>query len=429
MSETLAGLRKSHGCGDLRATDAGKQVTIMGWVQKRRDHGGLVFVDLRDRSGLVQVVLNPEGGEEAFQKADKVRNEFVLAVVGTVCQRPEGTVNVNLPTGEIEVKASEMRILNKSKTPPFYIEDNVDCDEIMRLKYRYLDLRRPEMQKNLILRHKVTMAMREYLDEHGFLEIETPMLGRSTPEGARYYLVPSRVHPGEFYALPQSPQQYKQILMVSGMERYFQIARCFRDEDLRADRQPEFTQLDIEMSFIEREQLYELMENMIAYIFKKTLGREVKTPFLRLPYAEAMGRFGSDKPDLRFGMELKEVTDIAKESQFQVFASIAANGGQVKGINAEGCAKYSRKDIDDLTKVAGIYGAKGLAYFIVEENGVKSPIAKFFAEEQIKEICTRLEAKPGDLLLFVAADPYTAVSYTHLDVYKRQVLWKPVLWE
>jgi aspartyl-tRNA synthetase len=405
MSESISGLRRSQTCGELRAEHAGQEIILMGWVQTRRDHGGLIFVDLRDRSGLVQVVFSPDLGHEAFQKAEGVRGEYVLAVSGRVRRRPEGTENQNLATGEVEVVAGELRILNRAKTPPFYIEDGIDVDENLRLRYRYLDLRRPEMQEALIMRHRAARVVRDFLDEHGFLEIETPMLTKSTPEGARDYLVPSRLNPGRFYALPQSPQIFKQILMVSGLDRYFQIVRCFRDEDLRSDRQPEFTQIDIEMSFVDVDEILELMEVMVARLCRETSGWELELPFPRLSYREAMERFGSDKPDIRFGMELKDITDIAAGCGFKVFSSAAAGGGQVKGINASGCASFSRKEIDDLTAYAAIYKARGLAYFLMTEDGVKSNLVKFFTEHELAAILDRLEGKPGDLLLFVADHP------------------------
>jgi len=422
MSNILGDLKRTHNCNDLREKHAGQEVVLMGWVQKRRDHGGLIFVDLRDRSGIVQVVFSPEINKEAFETADKIRSEYVVAVKGEVVIRPEGMINPNLPTGYIDVNAKELVILNKSKTPPFYISDNVDVDETIRLKYRYLDLRRPEMQRNIILRHKTIKAIRDFLDKHGFLEIETPILTKSTPEGARDYLVPSRVQPGKFFALPQSPQIFKQLLMVAGMERYFQIARCFRDEDLRADRQPEFTQLDVEMSFVTRDDVLTLMEEMIAFVFKETLGKTIKTPFPLLTYQEAMDKYGSDKPDLRFGLELKDITDIVKNCQFKVFAQTVAQGGMVKGINAKGCAGYSRKDIDDLTKFVNIYGAKGLAYLIINKDEIKSPIAKFFSQEELDNILAKLEAEPGDLLLFVADKPAVvndSLGHLRLELGKR----------
>ncbi|HHZ16220.1 MAG TPA: aspartate--tRNA ligase [Peptococcaceae bacterium] len=415
MSESLGGLKRSHYCGVINKELVGQEVTLMGWVHRRRDHGGVIFIDLRDREGLVQVVINPEIGTDYFQKAEAVRNEYVLAVIGKVRLRPEGTVNPNLASGEVEVVAREIRVLSAAQTPPFYIDDEVEVDETVRLKYRYLDLRRPVMQKGLILRHKAVKAIRNFFYEEGFLEIETSMLTKSTPEGARDYLVPSRLHKGEFYALPQSPQLFKQLLMVAGMDRYFQVARCFRDEDLRADRQPEFTQLDAELSFVERDDVLDVMEKMMARLFKECLGIEIPLPFPRLSYEEAMGRFGVDKPDLRFGLELVDLSEEVRGCEFKVFAQALEKGGQVKGINARGCAGYSRKEIDDLTKLVGIYGAKGLAYLILTEEGIKSPIAKFFTEEQLERIVTKLEGKTGDLLFFVADNKdVVAASLGHL---------------
>jgi aspartyl-tRNA synthetase len=405
MVETMEGLKRTHFCGNLRGKHINEEVVLMGWVNKRRDHGGLIFMDLRDRSGLVQIVLSPDSTRQAFEKAETVRNEYVIAIAGIVRIRPEGTFNPSLPTGEIEVEVTELRVLNTAKTTPFYIAENIEVDETIRLQYRYLDLRRPDMQKTLAIRHKTCKAIRDYLDEKGFLEIETPMLTKSTPEGARDYLVPSRVHPAKFFALPQSPQIFKQILMVAGLDKYFQIVRCFRDEDLRADRQPEFTQLDMEMSFVEREDVLTLVEEMVAYIFHATLGVELETPFPRLTYQEAMDRFGSDKPDLRFGLELKDITDLVATCQFKVFASVCARGGQVKGLRVPGCSHYSRKEIDDLTKMAAVYGAKGLAWISLAGEGPKSPILKFFSAGELQSIVTRLEAETGDLLLFVADQP------------------------
>ncbi len=392
-------------CGEVTKDMTGRRVTLNGWVQKRRDLGGVIFIDLRDRSGIVQVVFNPEVNKEAWEKADKVRSEYVLSVTGQVVARAPEAINPKLKTGEIEVYVEEITILNDAKTPPFQIEDDIDVDESIRLKYRYLDLRRPEMQRTFILRSKAAKAFRDFLDAHGFLEVETPMLTKSTPEGARDYLVPSRVHPNEFYALPQSPQLFKQLLMVSGFERYYQIVRCFRDEDLRADRQPEFTQVDIETSFLPMEELLPLMEQMMAYVFKQTIGVDIPTPFPRLTYAEAMARYGSDKPDVRFGMELVDVSDLVKDSEFKVFASAVANGGQVKAINAKGCGHYSRKEADDLGKFAARYGAKGLAWMALKDGEVKGPIGKFFTPEQIDSLKQRLDAGEGDLLLFVADKP------------------------
>ena len=395
--------KRSHHCGLLTAAEAGQQVTLSGWVAKRRDHGGLIFIDLRDRSGIVQIVIDTETAGDSFKVAEDMRNEFVVSITGCVRLRTEDTINRNIPTGEIEVEASSLEILNSAKTPPFYIQDGVDVDENVRLRYRYLDLRRPEMQKNLILRHKVTKLMRDFLDNRSFIEIETPMLTKSTPEGARDYLVPSRVNPGKFYALPQSPQIFKQLLMVSGMERYFQIARCFRDEDLRADRQPEFTQLDMEMSFVESEDVMKMMEGLISYIFKGALDRDLEVPFKRLTWDEAMDRYGSDKPDLRFDMELVDMSEAVKGSDFKVFNAVLEDAGQVKAINVKGYGNIARRELDGLVEFVSIYGAKGLAWVMVNEDGsIKSPIAKFFSEEQMKAILSTGAAVPGDLLLFVA---------------------------
>ncbi|MDH7478480.1 MAG: aspartate--tRNA ligase [Syntrophomonadaceae bacterium] len=396
---------KTRDCGKLGTADIGQPVCLMGWVQTCRDHGGLIFVDLRDRSGIVQVVFNQEAGGGLFSAASSLRSEYVVAVRGTVEARPEGTVNPNLATGEVEVIASELKILNRAKTPPFNIEDGVAADELLRLRYRYLDLRRPEMQRGLILRHQVSKAMRDFLDRHGFIEVETPILAKSTPEGARDYLVPSRVNPGSFYALPQSPQQFKQLLMVAGLERYFQIARCFRDEDLRADRQPEFTQLDLEVSFLSQDELLSLMEELISYLFKTVLGVEVGLPFPRLSFKDAMERYGSDKPDLRFGMEIKDLSDLAGLSQFKVFTSTLEQGGVVKAVNVPGGAEYSRKELDDLIPLATSFGARGLAWIAYSAGGVKSPIAKFFTPELMRRVLERAEARPGDLLLLVADQP------------------------
>ncbi len=392
-------------CGEVSKQHVGQEVTLNGWVNKRRDLGGVIFIDLRDRSGIVQLVFNPEVNKAAWEIADKVRGEYVLSVKGKVIERSLEAVNPKLKTGEIEIVASEITILNEAKTPPFQIEDNVEVDESIRLKYRYLDLRRPEMQRTFMLRSKATKAFRDFLDQNGFMEVETPMLTKSTPEGARDYLVPSRVHPGEFYALPQSPQLFKQLLMVSGFERYYQIVRCFRDEDLRADRQPEFTQVDIETSFLPMEELLPMMEKMVAHVFKETIGVEIPTPFPRLTYAEAMSRYGSDKPDVRFGMELVDVSDLVKNSGFKVFASAVESGGQVKAINAKGCGHYSRKEADDLGKFASRYGAKGLAWMGFKDGEIKGPIAKFFTEEEVNALKARLDATEGDLLLFVADKP------------------------
>lgn len=410
MMESMQGLKRTHYCGHLNLAHDGQQVTLTGWVDTRRDHGGLIFIDLRDRTGVAQVVFSPDLNRESFTKAEGVRSEYVLALTGKVAPRPEGTVNPNLATGEIEVLVEELRVLNKAKTPPFYIEDGVEADENLRLRYRFLDLRRPEMQQAMLLRHQACKSIRNFLDEHGFWEIETPMLTRSTPEGARDYLVPSRINPGRFYALPQSPQLFKQILMVAGMDRYYQIVRCFRDEDLRADRQPEFTQVDLEMSFVDVDDVLTLMETMMARLCRETIGLDVKVPFPVLTYDEAMARFGSDKPDTRFGLELVDITDIARGCGFKVFASVAGGGGQVKGINAKGCGHFSRKEIDDLTKFVAIYKARGLAYFIVTADGVKSPIAKFFSDDELQAILARFGAAEGDLLLFVADRPQVVAA-------------------
>jgi aspartyl-tRNA synthetase len=393
---------KTHHCGTLGKANVGETVILNGWVQRRRDLGGVLFIDLRDRSGIVQIVFNPEFSGEALAIADRARNEYVLAVKGQVVLRDPDTVNPNLATGEIEVRVTEIEIMNAAKTPPFFIEDGIEVDESVRLKYRYLDLRRPEMQRTLMLRSKAAKLFRDFLDEHGFIEVETPILTKSTPEGARDYLVPSRVHPGEFFALPQSPQIFKQLLMVSGLERYYQIARCFRDEDLRADRQPEFTQVDIETSFLSRDQLLDLMEELVVKLMKETAGVDIQRPFQRLSYAEAMGKYGSDKPDLRFGLELVDVSDLVKDSGVKVFAQAVAGGGEVKALNAKGCAHWSRKELDDLTPFAARYGGKGLAYIVVKDGEWKGPIVKFFTAEEIAALKERLGAEDGDVLLFSA---------------------------
>ncbi|KON70227.1 aspartate--tRNA ligase [Peribacillus butanolivorans] len=388
--------------GEVTEAAIGEKVTLKGWVQKRRDLGGVIFIDLRDRSGVVQVVFNPDISAEALATAEKIRNEYVLDIQGTVIKRDEANFNPNVSTGTIEVQAESVTILNEAKTPPFIIDERTDVSEDIRLKYRYLDLRRPAMFETLKMRNQTTKAIRDYLDGEGFLDIETPILTKSTPEGARDYLVPSRVHEGEFYALPQSPQIFKQLLMVAGFERYYQIARCFRDEDLRADRQPEFTQIDIETSFMGQEDIIKTAENMMAKVMKDVKGLDVTLPFPRMTYNEAMSRYGSDKPDTRFEMELKDVSEIVKDSDFKVFTGAVANGGQVKAIVVKGGnADYSRKDIDALAEFAAIYGAKGLAWLKVEEDGVKGPIAKFFAEDQ-QQLVAVLEAEVGDLILFVA---------------------------
>ena len=398
-------IKKSHTCGALTKKDIGTTVTLMGWAHTRRDHGGLIFVDLRDRDGITQVVFNPESSADAHKLAREDRSQYVLAVTGKDAPRPGKTVNPKLPTGEIEVLVNDLAILNQAKTPPFTIEDETDVAENLRLKYRYLDLRRPSLQKALITRHKITQTVRRFLDNHGFIDVETPFLTKSTPEGARDYLVPSRVNPGLFFALPQSPQLFKQILMVAGFERYYQIVKCFRDEDLRADRQPEFTQIDLEMSFVGEDDVISLMERLLAAIVKEVKGIDLSLPFPRYSYQDVMGRYGSDKPDTRFGLELKDISDIAKASDFKVFLQAVELGGQVKGFAAPGMANLSRKDVDGLTSEAKVFGAKGLAWIKVTDSGFESPIAKFFKDGQLKTIAERLVAKPGDLMIFIADSP------------------------
>ena len=403
MAESMSGLHRSCRCAELSKADVGKEVTVMGWVQKQRNKGGIIFVDLRDRSGLLQIIFEESDcGSESFAKAEKMRSEFVIAVTGKVCAR-EGAVNKNLATGEIEVRALSVRILSESETPPFPIEEESKTKEELRLKYRYLDLRRPDLQKNLILRSKVTTLTRQFLAEEGFLEIETPILNKSTPEGARDYLVPSRVHPGNFYALPQSPQIFKQLLMCSGYDRYFQIARCFRDEDLRADRQPEFTQMDMELSFVDVDDVIDVNERLLQKLFKETIGVDVPLPIQRMTWQEAMDRFGSDKPDIRFGMELTNVTDVVKDCEFVVFKGAIENGGTVRGINAKGQGQMPRKKIDALVEFAKGYGAKGLAYIAIGQDGtVKSSFAKFMKEEEMTALIQAMDGENGDLLLFAA---------------------------
>lgn len=422
----MSNLKRNHYCGTLAKADNEKEVVLCGWVAKRRDHGGLIFIDLRDRSGIVQVVVDPDHAGEDFAKAEAIRSEYVIKVHGVVRLRSEETINPNLATGEVEVVAKELEVLNSAKTPPFYIQDGIDVDENLRLKYRYLDLRRPEMQRNLMLRHKVTKLMRDYMDNHDFCEIETPMLTKSTPEGARDYLVPSRVNPGKFYALPQSPQIFKQLLMVAGMERYFQIVRCFRDEDLRADRQPEFTQLDIEMSFVDADDIMDMTEGLIRHVFKGALGVDLPEKFQRMTWDEAMDKYGSDKPDLRFGMELINMTEAVKGSEFKVFNDIIDKGGIVKAINVKGDAGIPRRELDGLVNFVAIYGAKGLAWMQIQPDGsVKSTIAKFFSEEYLANILKTAEAEPGDLLLFVADKPSVvaaALGALRIEMAKRRGL-------
>ena len=403
MAESMKGLKRSHRCTEVTKADIGSTVTLMGWVQKSRNKGGIVFVDLRDRSGIMQVIFeNGEIDQEVFEKAGKLRSEFVIAVVGRVEAR-SGAVNPNLPTGEIEVRARELRILSEAQTPPFPIEENSKTREEVRLKYRYLDLRRPDLQKNMILRSRVSTLVRQFLANEGFLEIETPTLIKSTPEGARDYLVPSRVHPGSFYALPQSPQIFKQLLMCSGYDRYFQLARCYRDEDLRADRQPEFTQIDMELSFVDVDDVIDVNERMLAFLFKEVLNVEVPLPIQRMTWQEAMDRFGSDKPDIRFGMELTDVSEVVKDCEFAVFKGALENGGSVRGINAKGQGAMPRKKIDKLVEFAKGYGAKGLAYIAIGQDGtVKSSFAKFMKEEEMTALIQAMKGENGDLLLFAA---------------------------
>lgn len=404
--ETMAGMHRSCGCGRVTEKDCGKELTLAGWVNTCRDHGGLIFIDLRDRSGIVQVVMSPQYGEDAFHKAEDVRSEYVLAIRGIVRERSPETVNPKMQTGKIEVVVSEMRVLNKAKTPPFYVEDGIDVDETVRLKYRYIDLRRPEMQRNLIMRHKIVHEMRQFLDAHDFLEVETPILTKSTPEGARDYLVPSRVNPGKFYALPQSPQLFKQLLMVSGLERYFQIARCFRDEDLRADRQPEFTQLDIELSFEDQDFILDLMEHMMQRIFKNVLNVDIQIPFKRITWDDAMNLYGSDKPDLRFDMHFYDISDLLRDTGFKVFRNVLDNGGIVKAITVKGDAAIPRRELDGLVDYVGNYGAKGLAWIGLNKDGsLKCQITKFLGEDKIREIGKFCEAENGDLILIIADKP------------------------
>ncbi|WP_297445092.1 aspartate--tRNA ligase [Desulfurobacterium sp.] len=402
MLDHFGDFERSHYCGELDEKNIGEEVCLAGWVDSTRDHGGVVFIDLRDRTGKVQVVISPEIDEELTEKAKKIKDEYVLAVKGKVRRRPEGTENPKISTGKIEVYVEELKVLNRSLPLPFPVEDEIKVGEDTRLKYRFLDLRRRKMQENIIFRHKLYQTVRRVFDKEGFIEIETPFLTKSTPEGARDFLVPSRIYPGKFYALPQSPQLFKQILMISGFDKYFQIVKCFRDEDLRADRQPEFTQIDFEMSFVREKDVMSFAEKLIKTVYKELLDIEIETPFPVMSYDEAMERFGTDRPDTRFGLELKNLTDIAKSCNFKVFRTVAENGGIVKALNLKGGASLSRKEIDELTKFVGIYGAKGLAWIKVQPDGLQSPIVKFFTEGEINEILKRLEAEPGDILFFVA---------------------------
>ncbi|OUN00857.1 MAG: aspartate--tRNA ligase [Firmicutes bacterium ZCTH02-B6] len=402
MESTQQRWQRTHWCGELRPVHAGQEVVLNGWVHRRRDHGGLIFVDLRDRSGIVQVVFNPQVDPEAYRLADTLRNEYVVSIRGQVRRRMPGAENPNLATGEIEVDGQAVTVLSRAKPLPVGLDDRTDVDETVRLRYRPLDLRRPSMQRILMMRHRATMSVRQFMDREGFLEIETPMLTRSTPEGARDYLVPSRVNPGKFFALPQSPQLFKQLLMVAGMERYFQIARCFRDEDLRADRQPEFTQIDVEMSFVDMNDVLDVMERLIVHVFREAGGIALPQPFPRLRYDEAIDRFGSDKPDLRFGMELVDVSDLVAGSDFQVFSRAVQEGGRVKALKVPGGAGMSRREIDELVDLAVQWGAKGLAWMAFMEDSVRSPIAKFFSEETIGRLRQATGAAAGDLVLFAA---------------------------
>lgn len=405
MTDLLGEMKRTHHCCQLRDTDINKDVVLMGWVQHRRDHGGVIFIDLRDREGITQIVFNPEFSKAVHEKAQEIRSEYVLGVKGKVIARPDDMLNPNMKTGAIEVMIDELRIFSTARTPAFQIEDRVEASESVRLQYRYLDLRRPQLKNNLLARHKATMAIRNYLDSKGFVDIETPFLTKSTPEGARDYLVPSRVNPGEFYALPQSPQLFKQLLMIAGFDRYYQIVKCFRDEDLRADRQPEFTQIDMELSFVNEQEIMEIAEGMIAAIFKKVLDMDLVIPFPQITYDEAISKFGLDKPDLRFGLELCDVSDIVKDAGFKVFANAVKNGGLVKAVNAKGCATFTRKQIDELTEFAAVYKAKGLAWIKIKETEWQSPIAKFFTEEEKQALKKRLNLEIGDIVFFVADQP------------------------
>jgi aspartyl-tRNA synthetase len=424
--DSLEGLERTHSCGALKAEDAGREVVLMGWVQRARDHGGLIFVDLRDREGLTQVVFNPEVQPEVHTKAGILRDEWVMAVRGVVQLRPPDMVNPQMDTGEVEILVTELRILNAAKTPPFELEDfRVDISETLRLRYRYLDLRRPLVMKNILFRHRASQATRQYLNSQGFVEVETPILTRSTPEGARDYLVPSRVNRGHFYALPQSPQLFKQLLMMAGLGRYYQLCRCFRDEDLRADRQPEFTQIDLEMSFISEEDVFRVVEGLMAALFRELLELEVELPFPRLAYQECLARFGLDRPEVRFGLELQEVTDLAREADFRQFREVVDQGGIVKAMCGPGLAKLSRKELDDLVDLAGVYGARGLAWVKVQSQGWQSPLAKYFPDGVKEALHSILQAKEGDLLLFVADAPLvanTALGQLRLHLGQREGL-------
>ena len=421
--ETMAGLKRTHLCADLSAKNQGENVTLTGWVARNRKLGGVNFVTLRDRTGIIQLSFNDETDRAVFEKAEQLKSEYVIAVQGTVLLRTPENINPQMKTGEIEVFVTELRILNGAETTPFYIEEDIDTNDALRLKYRYLDLRRPDMQRNMMLRHRVTKLARDYFDKNGFLELETPMLTKSTPEGARDYLVPSRVHPGSFYALPQSPQLYKQLLMLAGYDRYFQVARCFRDEDLRADRQPEFTQLDMELSFVDIDTIIEINEGFLKTVFEDVLEIEVKTPFLRLPYSEAMDRFGSDKPDTRFGMEFIDISNEVKDCEFKVFSGAVENGGSVRCIVAEGLGEsMTRKTLDSLGEYVKTYRAKGMAWIVVEEGGLRSQITKFLKESEVQAILDKTKAKVGDAILIIADTNnvvYDALGNLRLEVARR----------
>lgn len=430
MGESMIGLKRSHMCCNVNENMIGQQVTVMGWVQRRRDLGKLIFIALRDKTGIVQVVVDGNTAkEEIFEKAETIRSEYVLAIQGTVSARTDGNINENMETGRIEIIAEELRILSESETPPFQIEDNITVKDDLRLKYRYLDLRRPSQLKNMMLRHKVAQEMRAFLNEENFLEIETPMLTKSTPEGARDYLVPSRVHPGNFYALPQSPQLFKQILMVSGMDRYYQIVKCFRDEDLRADRQPEFTQVDMELSFVDVEDILDINERMMQKVFKDLLNVDIQIPLPRMTYKEAMERFGSDKPDVRFGMELVNISHVVADTDFVVFKGALENGGSVRAINAKGCGNFPRKQIDSLVEFVKTYRAKGLAWIVVKDDGsIKSQIAKFFSPEKLQEIVDTMDGQPGDLILICADKDkvvFDSLGALRLELSRRLELTRP----
>lgn len=423
MGEQLAGMKRTHMCGELTINDVGKNVVVMGWVQRRRDLGGLIFLELRDRTGLIQIVFSEQLSKEAFDKAQHVRNEYVLAASGKVVKRSEENVNPNLETGNIEIYVNEFKILSKAETPPFMVEDRNNVSEAIRLKYRYLDLRRPSMQKILLTRYKITRIVRDFLDKNGFIDVETPLLIKSTPEGARDYLVPSRVQPGKFFALPQSPQIFKQLLMISGFDRYYQIAKCLRDEDLRADRQPEFTQIDMEMSFVEEDDVIALNEKMIARIFKEILDIDLEVPFKRISWQEAMDRFGSDKPDLRFGMELKNLSSVFADSEFKVFKDAIDNGGSVRAINVKGAASIPRRQLDELVEYVKTYKAKGLVWIQMSDDGPKSQISKFLKEDELTQVLNTMEAEKGDLILIVADRNnmivYDALGHLRLEMGRR----------